>query len=284
MAGTCQSFKGSEGMYGLGIRLGFYIQWLSLILCELLSADDPKSEPQSHSDVAAIRMANVHSLQLHLKHLGESKSGKKREVPEKIQDVDIYIVLLLCFGSSLFILPLFIWRALTRFDRNLDPTRWHTVRASQLSSQLSCVLLAAVSSFQIWFWTKSPDEDSCVTYVCFFGKFQMNSTPIRILHTVSYSTLLVLEVIWFILFIRIRHQEYRKRVVAINQVSLRMKLVYCLVKVVVAATVIIETELTISWNDIPDVSSLDFAGQTIPFVVSLFVLSQSSTFRSGITF
>jgi hypothetical protein len=67
--------------------------------------------------------------------------------------IEIYIILLLNFGSAFFAILIFLWRLATGFNPRWDPTRF--LRAKQparLFNLLYALLLLAVSIYQIWFW------------------------------------------------------------------------------------------------------------------------------------
>ncbi|KAM7211162.1 hypothetical protein V8F06_013469 [Rhypophila decipiens] len=95
------SYQGNADMYGLGIRLGFYLQWFAKISADILMRRSEISANSFaiYSFIAAVFIAL--SIQ----------TAKAR-----ITELDGYIVLLLCFGNYYSLVPIFLWRALTCFQ------------------------------------------------------------------------------------------------------------------------------------------------------------------------
>ena len=147
---TCL-FDGNTDMYGLGIQLGFYLQWFSVILASFLVPKrhrDHRIDEPLKDEVIGLRFSNnvfatATFLTLFTLILGNVSS---------LQLAEIYVILLLTFGYSLILLPIYLWRVITRSDPRRDPTRWPIVRPSEVESVLRFLLLAAVASFQLWFW------------------------------------------------------------------------------------------------------------------------------------
>ena len=89
-------------MYGLGIRLGFYFQWVGAILARIMAPSEIKSLTFSNDlFVAATFLALIISTANDVYNL---------------QPVETYIVLLLMFGTYLVLVPIYIWRLLTACD------------------------------------------------------------------------------------------------------------------------------------------------------------------------
>lgn len=132
------SLNGSLEMYGLGIRLGFYLQWCSSILASWLAP----------SEIEGLRFTN--SLFVASTFLALTISTANDA--SSLQPVDIYVTLLLTFGYCLFLLPLYAWRIVTAGKASLGPTRWPVVRPTALYNVLTSLLLLAAGAFQLWFW------------------------------------------------------------------------------------------------------------------------------------
>ncbi|CAG9997013.1 unnamed protein product [Clonostachys byssicola] len=269
---VCPAFRDNKDLYGLGIRLGFYIQWVGLIICELFDKKKPCNQPRHlHSEFFAIRITNGSFVTAEfiaiLVQIAKTslKSDRKTEF---IQPVDIYIVLLLCFGSSLFLVVVFIWNMFTPL--NVE----YPVRPSLLAVRLSCLLLTAVSLFQLWFWSQSFEFGNCKAYGFAFNKTTIDEITFRVTHGILYGVLLVVVLLNFISSF---FQPKRSPLVdKLSQKlwSSKMKASYCLAKLLVCAVIIVATELTISWNGINSLNELDSAGQTIPFVVGCCALAR----------
>lgn len=119
-----------------------------------------------------------------------------------LKPVEIYIILLLCFGGYLSYVPLFAWRLLTRGDPRYDPIRWPRVEISEISSRVSWILLVAVSSFQLWFWfSEVPtlnDDSGCREFGFLFSKIDLNNKGFVAVNIVFQFLLLLCCVIVFV--------------------------------------------------------------------------------------
>jgi hypothetical protein len=174
------SFDGNADMYGLGIRIGFYLQWFSGIMSSFLAP----------SEVEGLRFSNTFFIAATFLAL----------LILTIQDVsslhivEVYIILLLTFGYFLFLVPLYLWRILIMSNANYDPTRWPRVKASGTYSVLSFLLLIAVASYQLWFWfARVPDLNGqdCEEFGFFFARVRLNTKWFEILNIVFYFLLLL---------------------------------------------------------------------------------------------
>lgn len=175
---TICSFSGNADMYGLGIRLGFYLQWFGTILGTWVARKEVPSMRLSLSFfVAAIFLALI--IQTH---------------HENLRPVEIYIVLLLTFGGYLHLVPLYIWRLLIGCDPDLDPTRHVRVRSGKMFSRLNFFLLIAVCIFQMWFWigrVQKGTQDGCTEFGFLFAKVRLNQRGFVVVNVVLYFLLLL---------------------------------------------------------------------------------------------
>ncbi|CAG9947622.1 unnamed protein product [Clonostachys rosea f. rosea IK726] len=270
--GACPAFRDNKDLYGLGIRLGFYIQWVGLIICELFDKKKQCNQPRHfHSEFFAIRITNASFVTAEfiaiLVQIAKTSLKSDRNT-EFIQPVDIYIVLLLCFGSSIFLVVVFIWNMFTPL--NVD----YPMRPSRLSVRLSCLLLTAVSLFQLWFWSQNFDFENCRTYGFAFNKTTIDEITFRVTHGILYGILLLVVLLNFISFFFLPKRSPLVDKLGQKLWSSKMKAWYCLAKLLVCAVIIVATELTVSWNGIKTINELDSAGQTIPFVVGCCVLAR----------
>jgi len=181
------SFDGNTDMYGLGIRLGFYLQWYGAILANWFAP----------LEVPSIRLTNTLFIFASFVALVLKK--------DDLQVVEIYIILLLYFGSTLYILPVLVWRVLTGFNSDYDPTRFsHAPHPTQLYNLLDSLLLLAVMSFMIWFWTACvPELDNfiCEEYGFIFTKVKLNNEKFRDFNLVFAA--LLLSAIYIFLVLRL---------------------------------------------------------------------------------
>jgi hypothetical protein len=189
---TC-SFEGNGDMYGLGIRLGFYIQWFSSILARWLvptknrrpQAEDPMKEEAKGLSFSNNIFSAATFIALAILISNDVDS---------LQVVEIYIVLLLTFGYSLFLVPIYLWRLFTRNNPAWDPTRWPVTTPSPAESVLRFLLISTVAAFQIWFWSaRVPQLDGllCNEYGFLMAKVSLNLLAMRVINLLLYISVLV---------------------------------------------------------------------------------------------
>ena len=151
-------------MYGLGIRLGFYLQWYAGICANMLAVE---------SEITGNRLALAAFM------WGTFIALLVQTITQALSAIDIYVILLMCFGSNYFIIPLLFWRLVTCFDYTLDPTRWIVVKASTALNIANVALLLATSGYQLWFWISGihtiPNDCNPVGFL--FVKMPLVSVP-----------------------------------------------------------------------------------------------------------
>jgi hypothetical protein len=171
MDGYNCSLPGNADMYGLGIRLGFYIQWLAGALAAVLTVE---------SDVVAIRSGLLGFTIAMFTAVVVQTATSTNTI------VDIYAALLLCFGFFYLFLPVYIWRIYTGFDIKRDPTRWTAVVASPEFDTLQRSLLLAVSGLKLWFWSTKVLEPNnrpeCSEYGFLFYRLELKGYPMRVVN------------------------------------------------------------------------------------------------------
>ena len=270
------SFDGNTDMYGLGIRIGFYLQWYAVEIASWFAPSEVNGARLTNSVfIAATFLALLIQI--------------VRDV-SSLQVVEVYIILLLTFGYYLFLVPVYAWRFLTGYDPKFDPTRYSQVWTGEVYSVLNFLLLTAVASFQLWFWfSRVPqlDKQSCQQYGFFFAKIRLNEKSFEVLNILLYFLLLsccaVVLSITILIKAKLVEEKQPKRWTrsetslgrrsipnareAAHIKSLQKLRSAC--NVAVASTVITATELTIKWNKIQGVNSLTSAGQTIPLLIGI---------------
>ena len=174
------AFDGNADMYGIGIRIGFYLQWYGTILASWLA---PSEVPGFRFSISIFIAATFVALLIQI----------IRDV-SSLEVVEVYIILLLTFGYYLFFVPLFIWRLLTRCNPAFDPSRYPRVPSGAVFSVLNFLLLVAVASFQLWFWyarVPALDQRTCQEYGFFFAKERLNKKVFMTVNVVFYLLLLI---------------------------------------------------------------------------------------------
>jgi len=118
------TITGNSDMYGLGIRIGFYMQWYGTILASWIAP----------SEVPGLRFSN--SLFIFATFL----ALLIQTIKKTLRPIDTYITLLLTFGGCLYFVPVYIWRCLVCCRSQLDPTRHPRVHAGPVFSALNFYL------------------------------------------------------------------------------------------------------------------------------------------------
>ncbi len=181
--GQC-NFNGNSDMYGLGVRLGFYLQWFAGILANLLvEGKDRERRAAMRDEVKGLRSA----LALFTAATFLALVIQTIVYVGNLQVVDVYITLLLTFGAYLYWIPVYLWRIVTCFKAEWDPTRFPQVASGAVYTNLNLCLLLAVTSFQLWFWfARVPQLTGlpCQEYGFLFTKVQLNSVASRLLNVI----------------------------------------------------------------------------------------------------
>lgn len=164
--------EGRPDLYGLGIRLGIYFQWFGEILVEFFD----------QADVSDIRL------------LGFLLSGAVvlallvQVADRRVQGADIYIMLQLAAGSYIFLVPMYIWKALTCCDRRWDPLRQTREAQMAVFNVSTMVLLVIISALHLWFFsTYMPTKGrQCGYYGFFFAKVRLDNTAYVAVNIIVY--------------------------------------------------------------------------------------------------
>ncbi|EHK24117.1 uncharacterized protein TRIVIDRAFT_129816, partial [Trichoderma virens Gv29-8] len=160
--------EGRPDMYGLGIRLGIYLQWFGEILVEFFDEADV-------SDIRLLGLLLSGAIALAL--LVEI-------VDQNVQAADIYIVLQLAGGSYIFLAPMYVWRALTCCDRKWDPLKWTREIYMPVYGVSTMMLMVIISALQLWFFsTYMPTKGRhCDYYGFFFTKVRLDNVAFIVKH------------------------------------------------------------------------------------------------------
>jgi hypothetical protein len=141
------AYAGKPELYGLGIRTAFYLQWFGTITAQWLT----------RSEVPGLRYVTILFISgafLSLIILASSP-------PSNLYPLDVYLTLLLAYGSFYTLIPIYLWKLITVCNPYADPHRWPRVRMTGLYRRVMLLLVVATSCFQIWFWSLLvPNTDS----------------------------------------------------------------------------------------------------------------------------
>ncbi|KAF2272035.1 uncharacterized protein EI97DRAFT_237369 [Westerdykella ornata] len=260
------NFTGNGDMYGLGIRLGYYLQWFSAIFAAWMARSEVKGLRFSIDVFVAASFLALIILTV-------------RDV-NSLEPVEVYIVLLLMFGAYLALVPIYIWRMCTGCDPFWDPTRYPIVNPGALAANLSFILLIGVLVYQYWFWfarVPSLDKRNCQEYGFLFGQVRLNSKASVVVNALLYAFLGLICL--YLLALKVQYMlgvdpddGRRRRSISRRDKDAHINLLRNMEgwgKLLVAVIIMLATELTVQWNEIQGVNTLAGVGQTIPFVIGL---------------
>ncbi|KAK1673779.1 hypothetical protein BDP55DRAFT_633724 [Colletotrichum godetiae] len=257
---SCQ-VQGEPGLYGLGIRVAFYIQWFGAIVVEYLDMTDL---PDMRLLGLLFSAAAFLGLVIHLSVAAAASS---------VQPADVYIVLLLAMGIYIPLVPLYLWKTVTCFSRYWDPFRWSRETPSPAYKGLNFMLLLAIASLGVWYWCSFAPENDCSSeqYGFFFSRVSLGNKAFVAFNAIMYFVILfvcvlvlLLKVGWKVPFWRERRRKRRVKRMHIMAIK-EMK---TLSNVAVAATLTAAVELAVVWNKIPDVNNVADVAQVLPLLVS----------------
>jgi uncharacterized membrane protein YvlD (DUF360 family) len=148
-------------MYGLGIRIGFYLQWFGTIMALWVA----------RGEVQGMRLSN--SLFVAATFLALIIQTEK----DNLKPVEIYIILLMTFGGYLYFVPLYIWRIVNWFcpgvgSEQVSPCecRQSVQRTELFALSVSFILSALVPDKQV----ENVSSDGCQEYGFFFAQLRLN--------------------------------------------------------------------------------------------------------------
>jgi hypothetical protein len=137
MDSVCPTTRpGRPDMYGLGIRVAFYIQWFGIIVVEYLNEGMLADIRLLGFLLAAATFLGL-VIQTALDHL----------IP-----AEIYLVLLLAISPYVFAVPFWLWKGFTCCHPYWDPFRYTRERPSPIYKGMNFTLLLAIASYGVWFW------------------------------------------------------------------------------------------------------------------------------------
>jgi len=272
---TC-SYTGNPSLYGLGIRISFYLLQFASLLSSWLA----------RPEVPNIRF--IHTLAIG----GMLLSDVVLASWGTVRAVDAYIMLLLGFGPFYTLIPYYLWRAVTVCNPFVDMGRWPRVRSTALMRGGVLLVVIAGSSFQIWFWTTGlqtlPREQNCQTWGFFFTRVDLTSGVFVAANMVFIILILIgatmtlmadlgmLPLPWWMAK---REKSFRKMVKRAEhrgeEYAWKRELQFAqgMVDTAVASVLIVGIELTVQWNGLTGVGDVVEPAQMVPLMVAAGLLA-----------
>ena len=175
----CPGIEGNADFYGLGIRVGIYLQWTaSLFVNHFLQS--------SIED-------NLDTNTIFLLALFAALATSTASFPREVKTAEIVVILHLCFGFISSILSIWGYRTSTRSHKR--------VRFPLLGSFARLTLTTAICAYALFFWFVGVDDvddetpESCPTYTFLFGRLD-TAGPVK--HYFQTSTIVFCIVYWFL--------------------------------------------------------------------------------------
>lgn len=174
--GLC-SLTGRPDIYGVGIRAAFYAQWLGTLFIEYISEDDL-------SDMRFISIFSSAAASISLV-IGVACGA--------LQPLDIYFLLLFSMGFFLFLMPLHVWRVLTRCQKHLDPFLLTQEVHGTFYYLMTLTILAANVSIGAWYHTIFLPHlhRDCRDVVFMLGRTNLENKGYIIIGSVFYIGVLI---------------------------------------------------------------------------------------------
>ncbi|WXC43280.1 hypothetical protein QX201_003044 [Fusarium graminearum] len=225
--GLC-SPPGRPDIYGVGVRAAFYTQWLGTLIMEYISESDL-------SDLRFIGLSSSAAASISLV-IGIAHNA--------LTPLDIYFLLLFGIGFFLFLMPLCIWRVITRCQPHLDPFLLTNEVHGTFYYLVALTILMATLSMGTWYYTVFLPHLSrgCRDVVFMLGQVNLESKENR---------------------------RNRARIVW------RLRKLRLSSGLIIFTLLIVAIELPILWNHIQGVYDFATITQLLPFVFSIGIFLRS---------
>jgi NADH:ubiquinone oxidoreductase subunit 6 (subunit J) len=264
---------GNPDLYGIGIRTGIYAQWLSALLanhCLSYHREDIHSAYFLFSFALAIATVVITAN------------------PSKycVFFVEVYVLVSLFFGGyfSVHLFP--VEKPASRQERCQGSGRWRSGRLVSLA-----LVYGAMISYNCWFWFKGHvakfQPTPCGSALFLFAKISGDNLPKAVRFYEAFSIMMAVYYPFGTFFL-LRHGQRlsewfddmytpygpfisthrRNRLRGVISSAMPFISVFCLVLAVCAI------ELTLLWNSVSEISSMNSVGQFIPFTVGVGGLVQ----------
>jgi hypothetical protein len=267
MAGDC-SFEGNNDLYGLGIRIGVYINWWATCFAN-------NFVPSEAPPMRALNTAFQLGLLIALLHQGTH-----------IHAIEAYILISIRFGDisvSTVLLMLHLDRRSPRNHFQPPKLRYLYEHVTFIGIFLRLIIAIIFDGYSAYYWFYGIDKmarSPCPTWGFFlvrvdlFGWFRTFNQVVLIGQCIlgplcffyfSQKVLRVLDGNEFTdVFFFVFHQGHEE-----DQFPQWISTAIPLLNVILISLVTLTAELTLRWNKVFDVNQIGSAGQLIPAIVSI---------------
>ena len=123
------TYTGNPALYGVGIRVAFYLLWFGTVLAGWIT----------RPEVPTLRF--IHTLFIGATSLSIVILASWNAV----FPLDVYITVLLAFGSFYGLVPYYLWRAVTVCNPFTDMGRWPRVRSTGMMRLVFLLLVVSIT-------------------------------------------------------------------------------------------------------------------------------------------
>ncbi|KAK3327444.1 hypothetical protein B0T19DRAFT_484554 [Cercophora scortea] len=282
---------GNPQLYGLGIRIAFYLLWLGILVSNLLIEEG--------TGVRVLRAAHLVFSSAVVLGLAMSAAAASTAAMTLVAP-EVYVMILLVSTTAYFLVPLYLFRLASGCRPEWDPLAYvgdghlrfvfGNGRKRSDESEHSPfgfdpivagenMLWLVVAGVQLWFWCAGVEAlgvEGCVQYGFLFAQVELGGEGFR-----AFNILVVLGLLGGTMALAVldtgrrgrrrRRRRRRRRVSSAHKTILANLQYFSDLGVVVI--VIAAVELSIKWNNISAaVNQVSSAAQLIPVLISALLL------------
>ena len=166
-------FSGNSDFYGLGIRLGVYLQWTTSILALYLHTEAVSENLDTNTIFVFALFAALLSA----------------TARDQVRAAEVLILLQLCWGFLLGVLT--IWGHRLRED--YGKTKREPIRYPLMGSLFRLGLTSAICAYSVWFWFSGVQHlptDTCPAFIFVFAKANIRG-GIRIFFQIQFALIMI---------------------------------------------------------------------------------------------
>ncbi|KAK6611313.1 hypothetical protein H4I95_02109 [Botrytis cinerea] len=280
---------GNSDIYGLGIRIGFYLQWYASLL-----ASAPRGS------LGKVASGEVQGLMFSIVLFSVATFLALVIQTSTLQLAEVYIILLLVVGYHYYFIPKMFMALLSSikqlFSKGEKEETGQKKHRGWVFILLVGLFFCAISCFQLWFWgghfqDRNRKANTCPDFGFGFIRVDLENIAFRAFNITYWVLLLVLSfgIIWhaWTLFIDKRNASKKKltkdtlsssssslkssssSTKSLNAKNSISDFLQFGVLFIFTTIMIIAVEKSIIWNQITGVTILAGAGQLIPFLIGL---------------
>lgn len=277
--GSCD-VDGNPDLYGLGVRLGIYFQWLGSYLSNLLLPGEISTNLDANSIFLLALFVAV----------------AKGSFDHSIGSIDALVLLELSYGYFFSVLSLFGFRSCF-FNHD---GKGKEVFISTVGTYLRIMLTAAVSVYAVWFWfdgVEDLQQAPCEEVIFFFGQLEILKSVrtffkfASIVCLIYYGTIALVAFAILARFVfpvpgrRQKHSDlrfweyFRSKIVHHPKMPLQQRGVKTLIYFLRALNFVyllwaaVTVGLTLNWNHVKNTTggtALSTTGQQLPTIIGAF--------------